>query len=193
MALFSAKNAGLAFMIAAILSIIDAAIAVYIGRDYITPYIVLAVGSVICALLYFVYGNKVRTGVISDKPQILAEYVKIVGIVTIIGAVFAAIFAYMLTGSLGASLTGLLVGIIFGVIILIMAMKINDGKQTTGDKLIWIILLIAFVILLLASILEIISGIVTITGIFSGICHLIIYSFMILLLIDEDVKSAMGI
>lgn len=189
MALFSAKNAGLAFMIAAILSVIDAAFVVYMGRDNVTPYIVLAVGSVICALLYFVYGNKVRTGVISDKPQILAEYVKIVGIVTIIGAVFSAISAYMLVGSLGASLTGLLIGIIFGIIILVMSMKINDGKQTTGDKLIWIILLIAFVILLIWALFEII----TIVGIINGICDLIIYSFMILLLVDEDVKSAMGI
>jgi len=191
MAFFSAKNAGTAFMIVAVLSIIGAAFVIYTGNEVgnIAAYAVLAVGSVICAILYFIFGNKVRTGVISEKIEILATYVRIVGLVTIIGAVFTAIWEYMLLGSLAASLITVAVGIIFGLIILFMSMKINDGKQTTGDKLIWIILLIAFVILLLVSLAEIIS----IVGIIDGICHLIIYSFMILLLIDEDVKKAMGI
>jgi hypothetical protein len=199
MAFFSAKNAGLAFMIVAVLSIISAIALIVmsimdvdvesIKAHELTYFIILAIGEVICACLYFTYGQKVRSGAIDRKIDILANYVKIVGITTIIGGLFSAVAVIVEGGDLGSAIVGAIIAIVLGLIILFIASKINDGKQTTGDKLIWIILLVVFVICLLWAILEIIA----IITIISGICDLIIFSFMILLLIDEDVKKEMGI
>jgi len=199
MAFFSAKNAGLAFMIAAIISIISAIIVVAGYMDNVAYGVVLAIGAIIGALLYFMYGNKVRTGAISEKIEILAQFVKIVGVVTIIDGIFTGIAP--LLNNAGADFVALIGGIILGLIIIFISTKINDGKQTTGDKLIWIILLIAFVICLILAILAIVGGcallVVSILGgigvIIGGICDLIIYSFMILMLTDSEVKSEMGI
>jgi hypothetical protein len=188
MAFFTAKNAGIAFMIAAILNIIGAIVVVILARDTnLAGAAVMAIGGIICALLYFLYGNKVRKGEISDKVEILAQFVKIVGIVQIVSAIFNA--AGNAVSGVEIGIGSLIISIIIGLIIIFISTRINDGKQTTGDKLIWIILLIAFVICLLIAILEIIS----IVLIIYGICDLIVYSFMILLLTDSEVKSAMNI
>lgn len=187
MAFFTAKNAGIAFMIAAILNIIGAIVAVILMRDTnLAGAAVMAIGGIICALLYFIYGNKVRKGEISDKIEILAQFVKIVGLVQIISAIFNAAGNAVSGAEIG--IVGLIVSIIIGLIIIFISTRINDGKQTTGDKIIWIILLIAFVICLIVAILEIIA----IITIIYGICDLIIYIFMIVLLTDPEVKSAMN-
>ena len=39
--------------------------------------------------------------------------------------------------------------IVVGLIIVFISTKINDGKQTTGDKIIWVLLVIAFIIMLI--------------------------------------------
>ncbi|MBO7352282.1 MAG: hypothetical protein J6U12_05155 [Candidatus Methanomethylophilaceae archaeon] len=200
MAIFSAKNAGLAFMIVAVLNVIAAILMIVLKvvneDDYangLVYFIILAVGTLICACLYFTYGQKVRSGAIDRKIDILATYVKIVGIATIIDGLFTAVALIVDGADIGAALVGAVVAIIIGLIILFIASKINDGKQTIGDKLIWIILLIVFVIMILVSVAEAVLGAITIIGLIDGICGIIIYSFMVLLLIDEEVKSEMGI
>ena len=200
MAVFSAKNAGLAFMIVAILNVIVAILGIVmkaVDGDEIAYgmvyYVIVAIGTLICAALYFTYGQKVRSGAIDRKIDILATYVRIVGIATIIGGLFGAVALIVENADLGTTIGGAILSIIIGLIILFIASKINDGKQTTGDKLIWIILLVLFVIGILLSIGEAIFGVFTIIGLIDGICGVIIYSFMVLLLIDEEVKSEMGI
>jgi hypothetical protein len=197
MAFFSAQNAGLAFMIVAVVNIIAAIIAVVLAvmdvegftENGVVYYAICAVGELITSGLYFMYGQKVRNGQIDRKIDILATFVKIVGITMIIGGLFAAAAVIAIGADIGAALIGMIVPIILGLIVIFIASKINDGKQTIGDKLIWIILLVVFVLSILVAIVEIIS----IVGILYGICDLIIYSFMVLLLIDEEVKSEMGI
>ena len=197
MAFFSAQNAGLAFMIVAVISIIAAVLTIILnvaGVDGFTDqglvyFVILAIGELICACLYFVYGRKVRSGEIDRKIDILANFVRIVGLTSIIGAIFGVVAGLVENMDLGTLLGGAIISIIIGLIALFMASKINDGKQTTGDKIIWIILLVLFVLGLIGAIIEIIAIITIIVG----ICDLIIYSFMILLLIDEEVKSEMGI
>lgn len=197
MAFFSAQNAGLAFMIVAVINIIAAIIALVLAvmnvegftENGVVYYAICLVGEIITSALYFMYGQKVRNGQIDKKIDILATFVKIVGITMIIGGLFGAAAVIATGADIGAALIGMIVPIILGLIIIFIASKINDGKQTIGDKLIWIILLVVFVLSILVAIVEIIS----IIGILYGICNLIIYSFMILLLIDEEVKSEMGI
>ncbi|MBR6910691.1 MAG: hypothetical protein IKN41_02380 [Candidatus Methanomethylophilaceae archaeon] len=198
MAFFSAKNAGLAFMILAVVEAIVAVLMIVLSfmdiedlKKYSTAYfIIVAVGALIAACLYFTFGKKVRDGEVSNKIDILAQYVKIVGIVTIVGGICGAIAEAVGLDdvSFGAALGGAIISIILGLIIMFIASKINDGKQTTGDKIIWIILLVLFVLLIIAAVGEII----TIIGAPVGICDLIIYVFMLTLLVDPEVKSEMN-
>lgn len=198
MAFFSAKNAGLAFMILAVVEAIAAILMIVLSfmdiedlKKYSTAYfIIVAVGALIAACLYFTFGKKVRSGEVSNKIDILAQYVKIVGIVTIVGGICTAVAEAVGLDdvSFGAALGGAVISIILGLIIMFIASKINDGKQTTGDKIIWIILLVIFVLLIIAAVGEII----TIIGAPIGICDLIIYVFMLTLLVDPEVKSEMN-
>jgi len=182
-------------MIVAIIDIVLGGIAVIVlgavspAQGYnLTYYVITGIGAIICGALMLMYGMKIRNGEISAKIDILAQFVRIIGVVTIIGGIFSAAASIALNGDLGSAVIAAIINIIVGLIIIFIASKINDGKQTTGDKIIWIILLIAFVLCLLGAILEIIS----IVLIINGICDLIIYVFMLMLLFDPEVKSEMN-
>ncbi len=187
------RNAGLAFMIVAIIQIVVGGIATIVlgavSDDYNLTYcVVIGIGEIICGALMLMYGMKVRSGVISAKIDILAQFVRIIGVVTIIGGIFGAIAPVAVGADLGTAIVSAIISIIIGLIIIFIGSKINDGKQTTGDKIIWVILLIAFILCILAAIIEMIS----IIGIINGICDLIIYIFMLLLLFDPEVKREMN-
>ncbi len=197
MSFFTESKAGMAFLILGIISIIGGLLSLIFGilemeiADTLFTHgaAVCAIGTIIYGFLYAAYGKKVRAGLVSAKIDILAGFVRLVGIATIITGLFNAFGAVVDGADFGTELVAAIVSIIIGLIIIWIAGKINDGKQTIGDKIIWIILLIIFIICFLLAILEIIS----IVGIIVGICHLFIYVFMLALLFDSDVKSEMGI
>ena len=187
------RNAGLALMIVGLIQIIfGGIISIALGamnyEGYSTASIVLGVGYIITGAILFMFGSKVRGGTVSAKIDILAGYVKVVGICIIISGIFSAISVVAIGGDLGSAIVSIIISIIIGLIVLFISSKINDGKQTTGDKIIWVILLLAFIIYLILAILEII----TIIGIINGICDLIISVFMLMLLFDGEVKKEMG-
>jgi hypothetical protein len=140
------------------------------------------------------YGIKVLNGVISEKIDILAAYVRVVGVITIINGIFLAIAMVIIGADLLSEAIGAIISIIVGLIIIFISTKINDGKQSTGDKIIWILLLIFFIIDVIASILSIIAGFdpFSLSTIVTGICATIAYLFMLILLFDSDVKKEMG-
>ena len=192
------KTAGNAFEIIGILEIIGGIFAIIDGimhDDVDTGFAaVVGIGAIICGLIVAFYGNKVRTGVISEKIDILAAFVRIVGVTTIISGIVLVIANVMIGADLLSEAISAIISIIIGLIIIFISTKINDGKQTTGDKIIWILLLVFFIIDLVLSILTIIAGFdpLSLTVIISGICYTIAYLFMILLLFDGDVKKEMG-
>lgn len=178
------KNAGLAMIVVAIVNILVAIANIVVaataedGINY--GGIITAVGLVITGVIYFKFGSNVRSGNISKKIDILASFVNVVGINTIITGVFAIIAGSFETG---------VWNIIFGLIICYCGKKINDGKETTLDKILWIILMLIFVISILLNIMLLIAFPL---GTLLGICGIIIYVFMTLLLLDGEVKKAMG-
>ena len=195
------KNAGLAFMILGVIGVIGAIITIVLGLiNYEVEFndttykfgiaaAVGAIGSIIYGCMQFGYGKIVRNNP-PAKIDILAMFVKLVGVGTIILGIFDAIEKIIdSTDDIGGKLLGAIIAIVIGLIIIWIGSKINDGKQTIGDKIIWIILLVLFVLSLIFAVLEIIS----IFGIIVGICDLIIYVFMIILLFDAEVKKEMGI
>lgn len=182
------KNAGLAMIIVAIISVVAGLVNIVLGAtaDDGVQYgsIVVAIGSLITAVIYFKYGKSVRSGAVSSKIDILAGFVNAVGMITVISGIFAIIASIWTGGWANGIIT-----VILGIIILWCGKKINDGKQDTLDKILWIILLVIFVI---EIILNIVSLFAFPVGTILGICGIIIYVFMLILLFDSDVKKEMG-
>ncbi len=191
---------GFAFLLVGIILIIDAIFAIALGFMDVSeevrkgvenwmPYCVVGgIGSLISAALYTLFALKVHNGTYSQKIVILEKYVMIVGITTVIGGIFNAAASFAGGQDLGTALAGAILSAIIGLIIMFIATKINDGKQTIGDSIIWIILLIAFILLLIAGILTV----YTLLGIIDGIAHILIALFMIAFLFDPEVKSKMN-
>lgn len=177
------KNAGLAMIIVAIINLIVAIMNIVAGATgddgFNLGTVLVGVGALIGAFIYFKFGASVRSGATSGKVNILATFVKVVGVVTIIDGVF----------SLVSSVGGGIIGIILGLIIFWCGSKIDDGKETTIDKIIWIILLVVFILSILGSLISVVAFPI---GTITGICGIIIYVFMLMLLLDPEVKKAMG-
>ena len=123
-----------------------------------------------------------------SKIGIVAESVRVIRVTTIIGGVFFLGYLANDVSSMDTIATAI-VTIIIGLIIMWVAAKIGDGKAETLDKIIWIILVVVNVILILASIVNLLDFFV---GTLIAICDIVIYVFMLLLLLDGDVKSKMG-
>lgn len=158
------------------------------GNDKTLYCVIAGIGSLIGAIIYFLFGKQVRSGAISAKIDVLATYVRTVGVVMLIGGIFGAAAAAAAGAPLGGVIVSAIVTIIISLIIIWIASKINDGKQSTGDKIIWVLLVIAFIIMLILSILECI----TIIGIIDGICGVLISLFMLGFLFDSEVKAQMN-
>lgn len=192
------KTAGGAFEVIGIIELIGGIFAIisgFIDENVDLKFAaVVGIGAIICGLLVAFYGIKVLNGVISEKIDILAAYVRVVGVVTIINGIFLAIAMIIIGADILSEAVGAIIAIIVGLIIIFISTKINDGKQTTGDKIIWILLLIFFIIDVIASILSIIAGFdpFSLSTIVTGICAAIAYIFMVILLFDSDVKKEMG-
>ncbi|MBR2254956.1 MAG: hypothetical protein IJ856_03950 [Candidatus Methanomethylophilaceae archaeon] len=187
------KKAGLAFMILGILQIIGGIALIILGvidDDYkLATAAVLGIGQIIVGAIMFGYGQKVRGGAISKKIDILAEFVKITGVVTIINGIFGAIAVALGDGGIGTAIVSAIISIIIGLIIIFIGSRINDGKQDLGDKIIWIILLVLFVLALIGSVIGLLDFIL---GTIENICNIFIYIFMLCLLFDGEVKKEMG-
>ena len=194
------KIVGFAFLVVGFILIISAIFAIAMGFidvsddlkegiDNWMPYCVVGgIGSLICALLYTFFAMKVNNGTYSQKIVILERYVRIVGITTIIGGIFDGAASVVGGQDAGGVIAGVIISIIIGLIIVFMASKINDGKETIGDSIIWVILLVAFILLLIVSFFEFL----TIVGIIDGFAHILIALFMIAFLFDPEVKSKMN-
>ena len=194
------KTVGIAFLIVGIILIISAIFGIVMGfidvddetkgdvDNWMIYCVIGGIGSLVCAALYTMFAMKVFNGTLSDKIVILASYVRIVGVTIALGGIFDAVANIAGGLDVGASIIGAIMSIIIGLLIFFIGTKIDDGKETIGDSIIWIILLIAFIILLIISILEIF----TLVGIIDGIAHIIIALFMIAFLFDADVKKKMN-
>lgn len=174
------KNAGTALWIVGILMVILAIVEIaYIFIDGLGILnVVPAIGSIIAGFVYFGFGKSVRAGAITEKWDVLCTFVKTVAVVSIINGIFT------LPVSIG---TGI-IDIVIALVIFYAYKKMTDGQATTMDKIIWIILLIIFIFGIIGGIIEIIA-IVTLP---LGICDFIIYAFMLIAILDGEVKAKMG-
>lgn len=181
------KNAGLALMVLAVIELVAAAVAIYdaVQPKLDTNILLVAIAALICAVLYFLFARRVREGM--SKIDILANFVIVNGLCMAIPAVV----------SLVISLEVGIVGIILGVIVVLIGKRINDNTTDTLDKIIWIVLVLIFIISVLGSfvalfgvfngtMLEILLNVVT------AVSSFMVAVFMLLLLLDSEVRKQMG-
>ena len=185
------KIAGWGLFFIGILMIISAIISIYNGAvkegDDRLALVVAGIGSLLAAFVYFGFGNKVRKGEISEKIAVLAQFVKTVGLATIISAFFAAI-----AGIWGVSIstwTNVLI-LIIGIIIVWIGGKIDDGRTTNFDKILWIILVVIFLIEFLLNLAGCFGG--AWYSILVCILSAIVYLYMLAFMFDGDVRKKMG-
>jgi hypothetical protein len=191
------KTAGIAFLILGCFQIIGgiSSIALPFSNKDVSQayYTIVGVGAIICGLLMYFYGYRVYKGIISKKIDILAAFVRIIGVVAIIGGLFSVAAKLAVGADLGSQAAAAIIAIIIGLIIIFISTKINDGKNTTGDSIIWVILLIVFILELIVAIFTIVGGLnpLSLVVIITGICNVLIYIFMLVLLCDKEVKAEM--
>ena len=185
------KTAGTALWIVGILMIISALLTIICGvvddemNDHVIGWVILGIGSLICALVYFAFGKSVKSGEVSDKFDIVTKFVYVVGYTTIIGGVFAALCGFGFD-----DIGGYLVS---GFVILWIHKKITDGNISTFDRIMWILLLVIFVICFISSFFGIGgSGLALAVNIIVAICDIVIYLFMIAFMLDNSVKAKFG-
>ena len=192
------KTAGTALWIVGILMIISALLTIICGvvddemNDHVIGWVILGIGSLICALVYFAFGKSVKSGEVSDKFDIVTKFVYVVGYTTIIGGVFAALCGFGFD-DIGGYLVSGIISIVLGFVILWIHKKITDGNISTLDRIMWILLLVIFVICFISSFFGIGgSGLALAVNIIVAICDIVIYLFMIAFMLDNSVKAKFG-
>ncbi len=185
------KNVGLMMFIIAILGLIQAVLQIVNGATYDgetvkkVGYVIIGIGALLGAIIFFKFGNSVRTGSISGKLDVVAGFVQTVGYMTIVSSIFAIIGGAFVAVELAA---GGVILLIIGAIVLYLGKKINDGKNTGADSVLWIILVIVFFIMMLASLAGLFGNIF---DIIDGICSFVMYLCILLFMFDKEIKSAM--
>lgn len=181
--------AGLIMALASLASIIIAAV-----DHYGAGYIVSLVGTLIYGLMIAGVGRKVLSGEVSRKINVLGSFVAVVGAGFIVQGFFTMI-GFIIRGDASAGAVEFIISLILGLITMYIAKTVTDGKTSTLDRLFWFLLLIIFAIMFILSLMGIFSEWSTIPGALEAISSLflmLVYVFLILMLLSDDVKQEMG-
>ena len=207
-------HAGLALLIMAIVSILMGIVSIIWeiidGDEIIIANIIFALGTLVGGFLYLAFAQRVRGntgsnkfsdkfgvsgGALTDKFDIIVEFVHVFAMATLVTGIFKIIGGIVEfiqdTGVEGGAVSLIISGVVYIIIAFIVMWlyrKITDGKDSLVDKIVWIILLIVFLLYIIFGLLACLS----IIGIPLGICAIIIGVFMFMGLLDNDVKSKFG-
>ncbi len=196
------KNFGLAAIVIGIVSLLAGIIAIVKGalaEDIAFGAMIAAVGTILYGLLILGIGLPIYRGEDTNSLSILGKFVRVIGLATIVVGVFAGA-GMIFDGTLGAGISEIVIGLIFGLILIWVATKILDGTVDLMDKIIWFILLIVFIVLTIFSLVGIITpfigGLDLLDAVFIAVlslCQFILYGFLLIAVLSNDVKKAMGI
>jgi len=202
------KTVGLALVIAGLITLvmgIGNAVAGVMdgdGNNAKIAAVCFGIAALIFGILIFGYGFKVRGGP-NDQSDIVSGLIRIVGVATILQALFNAIGAYFTTADSGsiatavwAAIVSMIVSIIIGLILIWAAGKVAGNSKNVISKLLWIILVVVFLVLAVLTLVHafpIGSGITGILVLVSAICMFFVYLYCFIAMLSKDVKSSMGI
>lgn len=193
---------GLALIIVGLLNIIVAianVIVAFMDDNNGVAYAVAAIGAIIFGILILMFGMNVRSGS-NDKVGIVSGLVRVIGIATILSAIFDAVASYMMSDDVGvgAAIGAAIISIIIGLILLWIASKIAGSNKNVISNVLWILLVLVFLILAILSLVGFVGGLLdattaSILGAISSICMFFVYVYAFLACLSPEVKSSMGI
>lgn len=161
--------------------------------------IVASIGTLVLGILVLGVGLPVYNGEVTDKLTILGMFVKFIGLAVIVVGVFSGVGEYLGDASLASVLVGLIVPILIGIVMIWLSERITDGSVDTLDRILWIVLLVVFAVLAvyflyLAVAVILAGGALTalVVGVVMNICAFILFAFLLISVLSDDVKSAMG-
>jgi hypothetical protein len=193
------KSVGLIFEIVGALMAVNS-IALIVGgtNDMIVPlieetenpdifYMVYGGGSLIASLIYILYAHTVMKGKFDNKLDVLAGYVRVVGVTTMIIVIGESLGEYLCGIELALTLLVAVIGTILGITVILISFSMNNGKKTKGKRILWWILVMAFAIMVIYNFMPAESYL----DLVYMIAHLLIGLFMLLFLFDPEVKMEM--
>lgn len=195
------KNFGLAAIILGAVSLLAGIIGIVNGAladPIATGSVVAAVGTLLFGVLILGIGLPVYRGEESDKLTILGMFVRFVGLAVIVVGIFSGA-GQIIDENLATGLGFIIVQVILGLILIWIAGRIVDGSVDTLDRIVWIILLVVFAILVVVSLVGIITPFfndlalldLAIAVVLSA-CQFVLYAFLLVSVLSDDVRWAMG-
>lgn len=195
------KNFGLAAIVIGAVSMLAGIIGIVKGvlADPIaTGIVVAAVGTILYGVLILGVGLPVYKGEESDKLTILGMFVRFVGLATIVVGVFTGA-GQIIDDSLAVGVTTIVIQAVLGLVLIWIAGRIVDGSVDTLDRIVWIILLVVFAILTVFALVGIfipffaeLAVLDLLVEVVLSLCQFILYAFLLVSVLSNEVKSAMG-
>ena len=195
------KNFGLAAIVIGAVSLLAGIIGIVNGAladPLATGSVVAAVGTLLYGALILGVRLPLYRGEESDKLTILGMFVRFVGLATIVVGVFSGA-GQIIDEAAAAGAGSIVIAVVLGLILLWIAGRITDGSVDTMDRIVWIILLVVFAILTIVSLVGIIMPFLGDLAILDAViaavlslCQFILYGFLLISVLSDDVKSAMG-
>lgn len=185
-----ANNAGLALIIVSVFQALSAVIMLgtTLNRGFEWAVVLLVLGQLVCSFLYFKLGIDFRAQPYPGTT-LLSSYIRVVGMATIIIGV----------ASIGFGVFSAMVNVAVGLVIFWIYLRVDSGKGDNIDRVLWYVLVLAFVIMCISSFGSIVSSLVgllstlsAVSELLTGIANLFIGVFMLLVLLENAVRMSMG-
>jgi len=197
------KTVGLLLIIVGLINLIVAvgAIAIAGTHDFEEGrvrlgWVVVAISTVIFGVLILMFGMKTRSGP-NDKVAFVSGLIRVLGLATILGAIFSAVGLYLIEDGIGTAIGTFILLIIIGLIYLWAAAKVAGKSKNVISKVLWVILLIISLLAVLGNLMDfaynISSDLWILMNAICSLCMCIVYIFVFVALLSPDVKNSMGI
>jgi len=149
--------------------------------------LLIGFGGLVASIIYIVNAHRIMIGTVSKKVDVLSKYIVTVGITTFFasGAEYLASYLY---DREPYDIWFIITLIVVCIIVVVVGRKIGNGKPSRFKNALRYILMIAFIIMLIDSLLPSDNYL----NFCIDITHMIISIFMLLFLLDAEVKAELG-
>lgn len=145
-------------------------------------------GNAIAAIIYA--GNAHKTmATRRSRLEVIRSYIAVIGLCMLISGISGALAVYLYTDEQSFALYIAIAIIVLSAIVLGISRIVADGKKGPVKKVVWAVLVIAFVLMALDAIEEADNY----WEFAEHIAHMIIAVFMISFIADGDVRREMGV
>jgi hypothetical protein len=192
------KKVGLALMIVGIISIaggvVGVATASFDSKDLLTS-IVGIFGTLIFGVLIVAFGLKTYSGP-NDQVRILSGLINVIAVATILSAVFNGAYFYMVNDvTLIGAIASIAIMVVIGLVLLWIASQIAGSNKGTLSKVLWIVLVSAFLILSVLALVIFVKACYDHLWLLSCIilCELFVFIYAVFACLSPEVRAAMGV